>query len=209
MTTYRRPLAYDVIQDRSVNPPRSAARIRCASCDASEMVTVRPKEGDPEITVKRFLALGWRADPWKRSHCVCPACLARQKPNDTDSEIRNLRVVSMTEPKKTATDILTETREATPAEKAAIRRRLDEVFDDAAGMYLEGQSDQSLGTSLNIPWALVRRVREAAYGPIRTDPQLEKARGDLQTLSADLSALRVRVDKAMSDLGAAFKRMGM
>lgn len=208
MTTYRRPLAYDVVQDRSVSPPRSVARIRCSSCDAAETITVRPREGDPEVTIKRFIERGWMADAWKRSHCLCPTCQRTRKANDTDSEIRTEKVIPMHE-KKTATEILTETREATPAEKAAIRRKLDECFDDAAGMYLDGSSDQSIGQALNIPWALVRRVREAAYGPIRSDPHLEKARADLKALREELASLVVKVDKAMSDVGAAFKRLGM
>lgn len=114
----------------------------------------------------------------------------------------------MTEKTKVA-EILADARDATPAEKAAIRRKLDETFDDDAGMYLDGASDQSIGTALNIPWSLVRRVREAAYGPIRSDPQLEKARTELRALSDEVSAIKVKLDKAMSDLGAAFKRLGI
>ena len=208
MTGYNRTLTYQFTLDRSVSPMRSAVRMSCSKCGAHESITVKSTNDNPEKIAKLFIARGWKASPWRASVCVCPACVSAQRTNDPDSRIRNLRVVPMTEKTKVA-EILADARDATPAEKAAIRRKLDETFDDDAGMYLDGASDQSIGTALNIPWSLVRRVREAAYGPIRSDPQLEKARTELRALSDEVAAIKVKVDKAMSDLGAAFKRLGM
>lgn len=187
---------------------RSAARLTCAKCGGHEAITVKSTNDNPELIAKLFIARGWSASPWRMSACICPACMSARPKSDPESKLRNMRVVPMTEKTKVA-EILADARDATPAEKAAIRRKLDETFDDDAGMYLDGASDQSIGTALNIPWSLVRRVREAAYGPIRSDPQLEKARTELRALSDEVAAIKVRVDKAMSDLGAAFKRLGM
>lgn len=208
MSKFGRHLTYEITLDRSAHPARAAARLTCAKCGAHECVTIKHGNDNPELIAKLFTARGWSASPWRHSDCVCPACVTARPKNDPESKIRNLKVVPMKESPKPS-DIIAETRDATPQEKAAIRRRLDEVFDDAAGMYLDGQSDQSIGAALNIPWSLVRRVREAAYGPIRSDPQLEKARADFRALSDDVAAIKVRVDKALSDLGAAFKRLGM
>lgn len=208
MTGHNRSLTYEFTLDRSVRPMRSAARLTCAKCGGHEAITVKSTNDNPELIAKLFVARGWSASPWRASACICPRCVRERPKNDPDSQLRNLKVVPMSEKPKAA-EILADSRDATPAEKAAIRRKLDETFDDDAGMYLDGASDQSIGAALNIPWSLVRRVREAAYGPIRSDPQLEKARADLRALSEDVAGIKVKVDKALSDLGVAFKRLGM
>lgn len=118
-------------------------------------------------------------------------------------------------------------REPTPAERQRIRRRLDEVFDDSRGMYLDGESDQAIGRSLDLPWMMVRKIREAAYGPIVADEQVDKLRDDLRFAKGEVSRLQAEIDKAMqdaklklsdlsakvdralSDVSAVYKRIGM
>lgn len=62
----------------------------------------------------------------------------------------------------------------TPEQKKRVRDLLDGVFDEAKGMYLDGHSDKVVGEKLNLPWAGVAHVREAAYGPIRVDPDIQR-----------------------------------
>lgn len=207
MTTFNRPRSYEVTSDRSVKPFRSVARMTCSQCGAHDQVTINPGNDSPEFVAKLFAKRGWQSDAFRARSCICPSCSNARSKSDPDSEIRNLKVVTMAKP--TPAEILAEAREATPQEKAAIRRRLDEVFDDAAGTYLDNQSDQKIGEHLNIPWALVRRVREAAYGPIRSDPELEKLRAELRAVLSEVETVKARVDRALSDCGAAFKRLGM
>lgn len=209
MTTPRRERTYEIVTDRTVAPVRAVARLTCSRCGGHECVQVHQGADNPEFVAKLFVKRGWSAHAFHARSCVCPSCVNERPANDPDSELRKMKVVPMAEVRKNAAEVIAENREATPAEKAAIRRKLDEVFDDSAGMFLDGQSDQSIGTALNIPWSLVRRVREAAYGPIRSDPQLEKARSDLRSLSEEIVAVKVKVDKALSDVGVAFKRLGM
>ena len=84
-------------------------------------------------------------------------------------------------------------RPASPDERMRIRHKLDEVFDDSKGMYLDGYSDQRVADGLKLPRKMIEQIREAAYGPIRTDPEIEQLRADITTLVAQASALANRL----------------
>lgn len=80
-------------------------------------------------------------------------------------------------------------REATPQERVKIRAVLDKQFDDGAGCWLDGYSDQKAGEEVGVPWAIVTRIREAAYGPIRVDPEVAGLRAELVQIGRELVAL--------------------
>ena len=80
----------------------------------------------------------------------------------------------------------------TPAERTKVRALLDGHFDDSRGAYLDGYSDKRIGEEVGVPWKLVEAVREAAYGPLRADPEAD-------TLLADLKALRGAIDAHAKD----------
>lgn len=77
-------------------------------------------------------------------------------------------------------------RDPTHEERFKIRRALETHFDDAQGAYLDGWSDQRIGKELNLPWAMVSKIREAAFGPIRVDPELVALRAEAAKLAAQL-----------------------
>lgn len=92
------------------------------------------------------------------------------------------------------------TREATPQQRTTIRNYLDKHFDDAAGAYLDGMSDQKIADAVNIPRVIVERMRDAAYGPIKVDPEVQAIRAELaalkvqaETLTAAVAGLTARV----------------
>jgi hypothetical protein len=90
-------------------------------------------------------------------------------------------------------------RALTSDERLRVRNLLDNHFDDAAGYYIGGYSDQRIGTELNVPWAAVAQIREAAYGPLKEDERLTKLRADFAALKADLNkfdaAARVEINR--------------
>ena len=86
-------------------------------------------------------------------------------------------------------------REPTGDERFRIRGLLDSHFDDKAGCYLSDWSDQKIGTDLNLPWAIVAKIREAAYGPIRVDPEVAK-------LASEHAALKARLAQAQETAAA-------
>jgi hypothetical protein len=91
-------------------------------------------------------------------------------------------------------------RDATQQERLKIRAILDKHFDDNAGCWLDGYSDQKAGEEAAVPWAIVTRIREAAYGPIRVDPEVAGLRAELMQIGRELAALTEKH-------GAAAKRL--
>ncbi len=61
------------------------------------------------------------------------------------------------------------------------------------GRYRAGQSDQVLADRLDLPRAIVTRVREEGYGPLKGDPEVEALRSDLDTLGGMLTDVRARL----------------
>ena len=103
-------------------------------------------------------------------------------------------------------------RALTVEERAAVRALLDRHFDDERGAYVIGYSDKRVGIEAEVPWRAVTNLREAAYGPILIDPEMEElhnrlagldkneqrlveqlaeAQRLLTSLRADMEALRV------------------
>ena len=97
-------------------------------------------------------------------------------------------------------------REATPQERVKIRAMLDKHFDDSAGQWLDGYSDQRAGEEIGVPWALLTRIREAAYGPIRVDPEIAALQAFMAQITRDLAALTERQASAQKRLDALAKR---
>jgi hypothetical protein len=94
-------------------------------------------------------------------------------------------------------------RDPTQAERLKIRSILDKAFDDNAGCWLDGYSDQKAGEEIGVPWALVTRIREAAYGPIRVDPEVAGILAALKSLTTEqarLAAEQTKLAAAIADL---------
>lgn len=79
----------------------------------------------------------------------------------------------------------------TVKEVLRIGEELDLHFAD--GRYRAGQSDQVLADRLDLPRAIVTRVREEGYGPLKGDPEVEALRSDLDTLGGVLTDFRARL----------------
>jgi hypothetical protein len=84
----------------------------------------------------------------------------------------------------------------TQAQRLKIRDLLDNHFDDKAGAYLDNYSDEKIGAEVGIGHAAVTMIREAAYGPIRVDPELAALRAELKGLTQAIE----RGEKGLNDL---------
>ena len=179
---------------------REVARFVCTRCEAhAESPLV--KSGDrrrmnPEATIKRVEAVGWRINGERvecpRCHAASAARAAGEKP-DPKPIPTTAKVIPMADPK---------VREATPQERVKIRAILDKYFDDAAGCWLDSYSDQKAGEEIGVPWALVTRIREAAYGPIRVDPEVAALRAEMTQIGRELAALVEKHSAAQKRLDA-------
>lgn len=78
-------------------------------------------------------------------------------------------------------------------QRLKIRTLLDKHFDDAKGRYLDGYTDQRVGAEVDVPWAAVTAIREAAYGPLRVDPEVDALQRAVAAIEADLAKVKERL----------------
>lgn len=179
---------------------RGIARFVC-SCGATHDEPLNNGRLNPEAIAKRAAAAGWKADAHKPTWAECPACQAKDRSGDKPGETKIMPTTDIRELAAKGT------REPTHAERLKIRNMLDQYFDDAAGCWLEGYSDQKAGEEIGVPWALLTRIREAAYGPIRVDPELAALRGEHKRLIDVADKMARDLAKLTTEINAAKARM--
>ena len=180
---------------------RSVARVACTVCPAtaSDPIATSKHGLNPKQLKKRWEAAGWQIPKQdSKSHILCPDCLqARREARRTDpcELIRTYQIpakenaVTVTQTNQDHARQNTPVRDPTHEERLKIRGLLDTYFDDKLGSYLSGYSDQKIGNELNVPWAIVTKIREAAYGPIRVDPEVEKLNAEVMAVGAQARLL--------------------
>ena len=181
---------------------RLMARFVCATCGAHiQTPLVHNGAGglSGTATVQRAMqGTGWQLNG---ARMCCPRCVAantaRAKGDRPDPKPQAKPPPAEVPP---MTD--QQPREASPQERVKIRSILDKHFDDGAGQWLDGYSDQRAGEEIGVPWALVTRIREAAYGPIRVDPELAAVKTELIQIGRELTTLTERHGAAQKRLDA-------
>lgn len=176
---------------------REVARFVCSRC-AGHVESPLIKSGqrrsmNPEATIKRVQAVGWQISGLRVECPRCVASSAARAAGDKPDPKPTAKVIPMAEVKM---------REPTPQERVKIRGILDKHFDDGAGCWLDGYSDQKAGEEINVPWALVTRIREAAYGPIRVDPEIAAMKAEMAQIGRELAALAEKHNAAQKRLEA-------
>lgn len=172
------------------------ARFECRQCGGHDefQAATSGRNCNMVATAARAEAAGWA---FRNSRATCPRCLAASRArakgeSPAPKPIPPAMVARAAIPAPTETtmpDPKPVMREATPQERVKIRGVLDKHFDDGAGCWLDGYSDQKAGEEVGVPWAIVTRIREAAYGPIRVDPEVVGLRAELAQIGRDLAAL--------------------
>lgn len=188
MTGKARPICYEV---RSFNHHKPQVVAQCNSCRKTFGLNIQSSK-HPNAVATQFRKKGWQFDPYTGRKCVCPDCLAKEK---KQKEAMSNKQTKATTP-KAATAAEPPARrgpqDLTPKERSAVRSLLDEHFDDARGEYLDSYSDQRIGKETGVPWAIITKMREAAYGPILVD-------GSADALREECNKLKERLDKALTD----------
>lgn len=188
-------------QSRLQHHRRTIARFVCSRCSVEAEVKPRMPLNPEEVAKRCERDFGWQADGYRKSVARCPNCLAKKVEGDRpEKEVKDMEHL-----KKAGTDTL---RDPTPQERQRIRALLDKQFDDAAGCYLDGYSDQKIGADLNLPWAMVTKIREAAYGPIKVDPEVAGLRAELSDLRRKIDALTQAHNGAIERLAGIEKKRG-
>ena len=172
--------------------PITSARFACARCGGHADLQISSHE-PPEKIVKRAERVGWHIS---NSRAECPICVnrdrSREKPK-TDWLAKAREALKERFPEMAVSPIPT-ARAPSADQRQRIRALLDANFDDAKGRYLDGFSDQRVGETLNIPWGVVAKVRDALGLKIKIDPELAKVKADIGAAEGIIADLRRRVE---------------
>ena len=167
------------------------ARFLCVGCGTTHDERLQSGRAcNPEMIAKRAERDGWQAHAKRRSRVYCPACVAKCPANDPNSELA--KVIPMAKPAAAAEP--TSIRDATPDQRVMIRSELDKHFDDSVGAYLDGMSDNRIAEKVGVPRIVVERIREAAYGPIRVDPEMQALRSQIDLLKGEIEGQQKGID---------------
>jgi hypothetical protein len=225
MSAIKGGLPYEHTRRLVDNRTQHVARAVCCQCPAHVEV-VLAHDLPPDVVVRKIAEKGWERHG--RLKWLCAGCLSSKPKNDPDALIRSAvasgKVVPMPPPVHSAPAVgAQEVRELTVDEKRRVRGLLDANFDDAAGIYLDGYSDQRIATEADVPRACVRQLREASYGPIKRHPELdaieaqiaearavaETARQEIATAQATAAKAESAIKDATDRLKALSQRMGV
>ena len=168
---------------------REVAQFVCVECgDRGEVDTGGSLA--PGVIQTKAARLGWKLDARKSGRTYCPKCAGPRKKAET------------AKPEATLPTPPIPIRDATNDQRVLIRNLLDKHFDDAVGTYLDGMCDATVAEKASVPRVVVERIREAAYGPIKVDPEIQAIRTELaavkaaaEKLAATVADLTARLDR--------------
>ncbi len=101
-------------------------------------------------------------------------------------------------------------RPLTPLETRKAFNLLDKLFDDVAGRYATGWSDERVAAEIDVPRASLTAARDEAYGKLKSNPEVDKLLElverlqkesdqidkQIATLTGEQSRLRKGIDEA-------------
>lgn len=195
------------------------AQAVCGGCGAQGAVVPEEKDAPSSMIARQFRELGWEVTN-KTGAIRCPKCIkeadgaylsAIAAVRSANEQVLKLEPKESTAMPTTATvsTIAPVPRKLSPDEKLRVRNLLDKQFDESKGAYVTGYSDQRVGEEANVPWASVRELREAAYGPLRSVPELEALRGEAERVVAAAKALEKLAASLTQRIDEATRRLGV
>lgn len=207
------PEAFDIVSSGHARN-RAVARFTCKCGGKIEVSLGGPGRLNPEALANVIKQRGWAADAFRPSATKCPSCRRKRRKNDPDSEIK--KIMTTKSPSLTPAPVLKaappaeataiQPRPLTQDQRLAVRNLLDEHFDDSKGIYLDGMTDQAIADRAKVPRVHVESIREAAYGPIRVDPELIQARASLETVLRDARSAVGRIEEYIATIDKLIQR---
>jgi hypothetical protein len=222
-----------------IDPPRDnriAAVLRCPKqgCTSVQKIPIGALGSSPEWIKKLFERKGWEVDQHNIARCLCPNCKKTRKviaaplapPEPARRQINDAPPRRLVDAVRLAREDARTTKENTVAapiappqkvdlasipapQKLRIRQKLDAYFDDAQGAYMGGHTDQSLAKDLNLPVSMVYSLREAAYGPLKRDPEVDDLLRELEAVRKKLADAQSDMAKVDAKAQIILKRLGL
>lgn len=132
-----------------------------------------------------FVSANWGLTNLER--LICPKCEARrveETRRETSRESERRSIIA------TRTAVESSAREPTPPELRMIMASLEDHFSD--GVWAAGWSDKRVAEGLVLPMAMIKRVREEAFG-VERNPELTLLRADYDRLRDRMLDLGKRI----------------
>ena len=161
------------------------AVLRCSTCPEVSTIRSLPPNCNHEFVEKKFRQRGWRVHNRAGGANACPACI----------EMIKGKKVQQSKPIQPVTNPSTpQPRAATPRESRLIFEKLSEVFDEAKGQFIGNNDDRSIAIALDVPWAMVAKLREESGLIIKGDAVIIALRGEIKALREMLEGLETKIN---------------
>jgi hypothetical protein len=207
----RVPLTYEFGSERRGDGEMKVVVGTCYDCGAAGTVTQNGPHA-PDAVEQAFRRKGWEFSAWHARECRCPKCVAKRaaRRHDPDELLkrRQKEMATVTPikpgadvPKVASDEAVAAVREPTMREMRDIMAALDSHFDDKAGAYAKGWTDRRIAEELNLPMAMVTRIRREAFGELRAATDIEALRAEARDLFDRLVALDAKIAKLAEQVG--------
>lgn len=168
--------------------------IGCARCPAILRLALKP-DFPCEAVAQKFRNRGWRFSERNARDHLCPDCIkAGKAPAVSENEVATM---SKTEkallPVPFPDSPLILPRAATMPEVRRILALVEGHFDEAKGCYLGGYDDERVAQELDLPRAMVAKVRDESGLVLKPSPELLALAAEIKAMGAMLDDLQVRV----------------
>lgn len=173
-----------------------AARLECKFCHSHESLSLR-KHLPPEVIAKKFGAMGWDVN---RTNGTCPACKIGEKPapkQETDMVIVAPKQQTSPVPVPLAPPKAAPMVEPTMRQMRDIFEALEMYWSSPNGQYTGGYSDEKIGSEMNLPAAVIAKVRKEAFGDFKVDPEVEALMAEAKVVGEKVDA-QVRSARALA-----------
>lgn len=210
--------------DVARNDMRQTAVISCAKCGEQGKLPVVNRGNNPEWIEKQFIRMRWECDVHNAKRNLCPRCIKNreirlekeqaldklaQLGQEIERGARQPEYPGIVPVKKKEEQKEMSIKDLSPEKKTALRNELGGTFDEAAGRYIDGNSDHSISEKLGIPRKTVVEFREAFYGELKDDPEITAFRMQLEDAKRVVNNMQTTLQKMEEKLATISKRVGL
>lgn len=152
-----------------------------------------PPNCNHEFVEKKLRQRGWLVGDRPGKGNSCKECQDRKKGERT--VVTSDKTMSAQLQKLAPEQGRPQPRPATPRETRLVYARLDAVFDEAKGQFLAGHDDRTVAKELDLPWALVAKLREDSGLVVKGDAVIIGLRQELKVLQDLIDGLTVKINE--------------
>jgi hypothetical protein len=160
--------------------------VQCGACPRVERIHLSTSM-PPVAIAQKFQNRGWHVDRRNPKHNLCAACQRGGKPKPMLPVCQEGSSPMSSAPSHPASEVTAQittgaVRAPTMPEIRRILNKVADHFDEASGRYLAGYSDERVAAELDLPRALVAKVRDESGMKLKGNPELLALRDELAAI---------------------------